>query len=256
VNDERIQYQPSTGAYLETGPGGILIHQPLGASDHHGCTPDNPWQALQAGQDLAGTADSGTGDDRVAGFQKDFTLSPGASGWFGVVTAFERFGDEVALVQDVTDAYGTATADQVLEEALDAWEDWRNPAPASLSPAERLVWRQSEAVLRQGQVWEGSDSSHGQILASLPPGNWNICWMRDMAYAIVALVRAGHLAEARAALEFVLEADSGLYELDYVGVPYQVTITRYFGRGKEETDFNEDGPNIEFDGFGLYLWAL
>jgi GH15 family glucan-1,4-alpha-glucosidase len=26
--------------------------------------------------------------------------------------------------------------------------------------------------------------------------------------------------------------------------------------GVEETDFNDFGPNLEFDGFGLFLWAL
>ena len=31
---------------------------------------------------------------------------------------------------------------------------------------------------------------------------------------------------------------------------------RYYGFGVEETDFNAFGPNLEFDGFGLFLWAL
>ncbi|MEO8876692.1 MAG: glycoside hydrolase family 15 protein, partial [Polyangiaceae bacterium] len=30
----------------------------------------------------------------------------------------------------------------------------------------------------------------------------------------------------------------------------------YFGNGTEESDPNADGPNIEFDGFGLFLWSL
>jgi hypothetical protein len=254
--DERIVYQPASGAYLETGPGGALLHRPLDATSHHGCSPDNPWLALTAGQDLADTADSGVGNDRVAGFQRDFELAPGASGWLGVVSGFDRFGDGDSLAAELEAVYGGLDGRGALQAALDAFEAWRNPPPAGLSPAERWVWRQSEAVLRQGQVRETSDLSYGQIVASLPPGNWNICWMRDMAYAIVALARTGHLAEARAALEFVLLADSGHYQQDYVGVPYQVTITRYFGRGKEETDFNADGPNIEFDGFGLFLWSL
>src|SRR5207244_3976380 len=29
----------------------------------------------------------------------------------------------------------------------------------------------------------------------------------------------------------------------------------YQGFGVEETDFNDFGPNLEFDGFGLFLWA-
>ena len=256
ATDERIVYQAATGAYLETGPGGMLLHRPLDPADHHGCSPDNPWQALSAGADLADTLDSGLGDDRVAGFQRDFDLAAGQAGWFGVVSAFDRFSDQAGLEAQVEAVYGALGSEDALGQALAEFETWRKPPPAGLSPAETWIWRQSEAVLRQGQVRETSDLSYGQIVASLPPGNWNICWMRDMAYAIVALARSGHMPEARAGLEFVLQADSGYYEQDYVGVPYQVTITRYFGRGKEETDFNQDGPNIEYDGFGLFLWAL
>ncbi|MBW1810140.1 MAG: hypothetical protein JRJ87_18225 [Deltaproteobacteria bacterium] len=254
--DEQIQYQALSGAYLETGPAGMLLHRPLGQATHYGCTPANPWQALAQGQDLADTLDSGVGDDRVAGFQKDFSLSPGQAAWFGVVSAFDRFGDQVTLSSDIETAYGSMTAEQALQAALDEWSAWRQEPIDGLSAAELMIYRQSEAILRQAQVFETSDLSKGQIMASLPPGNWNICWMRDMAYAIVALARIGHLAEARDALEFVLLADSGNYQQDYVGVPYQVTITRYFGNGTEETDFNPDGPNIEFDGFGLFLWAM
>src|SRR6185369_12096563 len=38
--------------------------------------------------------------------------------------------------------------------------------------------------------------------------------------------------------------------------PYQISLVRYYGFGVEETDFNDFGPNLEFDGFGLFLWAL
>lgn len=254
---ERLRYLSQTGAYLETGIGGMLLHYPLGGpASHHGCTPDNPWSALKQGLNLSDTLDSGTGEDRVAGFQKELTLAPGQTGWFGVVTAFDSLGNQAALTGDVAAAYGTLGAQSVLEQALLEWEGWRKAEPAGLNPAEKWIYRQSESLLRQAQVRETTDLSFGQIVASLPPGNWNICWMRDMAYAIVALTRIGHHEEARAALAFVLKADSGHYQNGYVGVPYQVTITRYFGRGKEETDVNTDGPNIEFDGFGLFLWAL
>ncbi|MBW2703879.1 MAG: hypothetical protein JRF33_23925 [Deltaproteobacteria bacterium] len=258
ARDEEINHDASSGAYVEKGIGGVLLHRPLGPVSHHACTPDNPWQALSNGQDLADTAASGLGEDRVAGFQRDFDLAPGQSGWFGVVTAFERDADVsvASLLAELDTAYGGDDAEATLEAALAEWAAWRNPAPSGLSPAERKVYRQSEAVLRMGQVLETRDLSHGQIVASMPPGMWNICWMRDMAYAIMGFLRSGHHAEARAALEFVLRADSGTYEASHVGLPYQVTITRYFGRGKEETDFNADGPNIEYDGFGLFLWVL
>ena len=40
------------------------------------------------------------------------------------------------------------------------------------------------------------------------------------------------------------------------GVPYQISVCRYYGDGTEWSDSNSNGPNIEFDGFGLFLWAL
>ena len=44
--------------------------------------------------------------------------------------------------------------------------------------------RQQLAVLRMGQVREPNDEASryrpfGQIVASLPPGKWNIAWVRD-----------------------------------------------------------------------------
>ncbi len=255
AEDESI-IRDASGAWVEKGVGGTLVYRSFELPSHAGCSPQNPYQALLDGHDLAdNTGDVAVGDDRVAGFQKDVHLEPGSIGWFGVAMAYHPGDDAVSLLAKLETVYGDKTSETVLAEAVDAWETWRVAPPAGLSPAELAVYRQSEAVLRMGQVRENSDLSYGQILASMPPGNWNICWMRDMAYAIVALARSGHAVEARAALEFVLNADSGYYE-SYSGVPYQVTITRYFGRGKEETDSNENGPNIEYDGFGLFLWAL
>ena len=109
-------------------------------------------------------------------------------------------------------------------------------------------------MIRMGQVTEPG-AANGQILASIAPGEWNITWVRDMAYATVALVKSGHYAEAKAALAFQMGAMVGAYE-PYVGVPYQISVCRYYGDGSEWSDFNQDGPNIEFDGFGLFLWEL
>jgi GH15 family glucan-1,4-alpha-glucosidase len=39
-------------------------------------------------------------------------------------------------------------------------------------------------------------------------------------------------------------------------VPYQISVVRYFGAGLEESDWNADGPNIEWDGFGMFLDGL
>ena len=82
--------------------------------------------------------------------------------------------------------------EQLLQDARAEWERWRKaPPPATnLSPEERKVWRQGEAVLRMGQVREPygpSRKNFGMVLASLPPGEWHTGWVRDGMYAIVAL---------------------------------------------------------------------
>ncbi|MGC8594159.1 MAG: glycoside hydrolase family 15 protein [Candidatus Kryptoniota bacterium] len=135
-----------------------------------------------------------------------------------------------------------------------------------LNLPERQVAEQSIAVLKMAQVSESEvfPLARGQILASLPPGGWNISWVRDGTYSILALNRLGLFYEARQFLSFMLNAESNHYDhfiytdgKDYgVGVPYQISVCRYFGIGKEESDFNQDGPNIELDGFGLILIAL
>jgi len=119
--------------------------------------------------------------------------------------------------------------------------------------------------MRMAQVREPNEDGrrpHGQILAALPKarpaageGIWNVAWVRDASYAIVGLARHGFLPEARAGLEFMLNATSGEYR-QAVGVDYLISVCRYYGCGREETDYNHQGPNIEFDDFGLFLWAF
>jgi GH15 family glucan-1,4-alpha-glucosidase len=137
--------------------------------------------------------------------------------------------------------------------------------PSGISMKERNAVEQSVSILKMAQVsdYEIFPFSHGQVLASLRPGLWHIAWVRDGSYAIQAMTRLGMYTEARKALEFMLKAPSGQYKhyiykdgKDYgVGVDYQVSLTRYFGNGREESDYNEFGPNIEFDDFGLFLIA-
>jgi GH15 family glucan-1,4-alpha-glucosidase len=138
--------------------------------------------------------------------------------------------------------------------------------PEGMTPAERAVMEQSVTVLKMAQVGDQEvfPRARGQILAALPPGEWNIAWVRDGMYATMGLTGIGMYAEARKMLRFCLDAASGRYvryrhtdSVDYgIGIPYQISVCRYFGTGKEETDFNDHGPNIEIDGFGLFLSAL
>jgi GH15 family glucan-1,4-alpha-glucosidase len=137
--------------------------------------------------------------------------------------------------------------------------------PRRLAADERRVAEQSISILKMAQVSQYSPEvrSRGQIVASLPPGIWNISWVRDGCYGVMALSRIGLHEEARDALRFFLRAEGGKYVryhhadgVDYgVGRDYLPSVCRYFGNGSEESDLNENGPNIEFDGFGLFLLA-
>ncbi len=167
--------------------------------------------------------------------------------------------------------------------------------PASLSADEETLFRHSAAVLRMAQSQESEaflreslttdgevrytrfgtelggppaalpatvkHRGKGAILASLPPGEWTVTWARDGAYAISAMAEAGMTEQAHDALSFYLNAEGGRFqgwdELKPYNMPaYQISLVRYQGFGVEETDFNDFGPNLEFDGFGLMLWAL
>src|SRR5262249_35465750 len=142
------------------------------------------------------------------------------------------------------------------------WEAWRKPPPqgaALCSDDEKKIWRQSETTLRMGQVREPNipgRQNHGMMLASLPIGEWHTGWVRDGTYAIVALSRSGHYEEAKIALDFFMNAGPvGKYSSYVRGKNYRISVTRYYGSGEEESDWNQDGPNVEIDGWGLVLWA-
>ncbi|MFZ2322507.1 MAG: hypothetical protein WAV89_02300 [Ignavibacteriaceae bacterium] len=138
--------------------------------------------------------------------------------------------------------------------------------PTGLNGDEKNLYQQSITVLKMAQTTENEifPKGKGQILASLPPGVWNICWVRDGMYALLGLNSAGLFEESKRLIEFLLNAESNFYKKfiwqdgkDYgVGVDYQISVTRYFGIGKEESDFNDQGPNIELDGFGFFLYTF
>jgi GH15 family glucan-1,4-alpha-glucosidase len=138
--------------------------------------------------------------------------------------------------------------------------------PKQLSGRERKVVEQSISILKMSQVSDKEifPDSHGQIMASIRPGLWHIAWVRDASFAIQAMTRLGMFAEAKNGLEFMLKAPSGQYRhyiwkdgKDYgPGIDYRISLTRYFGNGREECDFNESGPNIEYDDFGLFMIAF
>ena len=138
-----------------------------------------------------------------------------------------------------------------------------------MSAPERALLGHSLALLRAAQVRGGVHGSsasdvvdggprrrpNGQIVASLPPGIWNITWVRDASYAEEALLTLGKRDEAERSLRFFLDGDAG--ELaSFVGRDYLVSVVRAYGGGREESDSNGSGPNVEYDDFGLFLRAF
>src|SRR5262249_4368467 len=99
--------------------------------------------------------------------------------------------------------------------------------------------------------------NNGMMLASLPPGQWQMGWVRDGLYATVALSRSGHYAEARAALEFFLNAGKvGKYSNFVNNQSYALSVCRYFGSGEEEADYSgQPTTNVEIGGWGAFFWA-
>ena len=154
-----------------------------------------------------------------------------------------------------------------LEKEINFWQTFHSVEPA-ISDKYKKLYRQSTAFLKMAQCRE-----NGQILASLPPGEWSIAWTRDMCYAIAGLINSNHFKEARFGMEFLLNGKANQFKHFYymgkdygVGMDYFISICRYFGNGLEWSDemFNQRpkpvnetiDPNIEFDGFGLFLWVF
>jgi GH15 family glucan-1,4-alpha-glucosidase len=261
---ESIRYDAAAGAAIETGPGGgAMVYAPIGGADVASCASDAYTTFAAGGMPAAAAACDGA--DRVQAYTRGLgALAPGASAWWGVAIVFAPADTDGggAAARDAWTAFRAGRdAAQLAADALAEWEAWRTPPPPGLTADELAVWRQSEAVLRMAQIREPYQETprrknHGMLLASLPPGNWHIGWVRDAAYAVDALARTGHLDEARLALDFFLGADAGRYRELFGGVDYRISTVRYFGDGQEEADYSgAPTRNHELDGWGMVLWV-
>lgn len=116
------------------------------------------------------------------------------------------------------------------------------------------------AIMKQNQ-----DAS-GAFLASPNFPVYRYSWLRDGSYIALALNRAG---ERRACHAFhawtagtintmapriaaITEADRAGRSID----PRLLLPTRYLTDGSVENDDDDPWPNIQFDGYGTWLWAL
>jgi hypothetical protein len=183
-----------------------------------------------------------------------------SSAW--ALVSIESEGDLESAAKDFIRWRAGLGPRELTRREIDGLERWRvKPVVKFNGEKERHLWRQSEVMLRIAQSREPNRpgrNSNGLIVASLPDGVWFTPWVRDMAYATVALARMGHRQEARAALLAYFNAQpTGKMKADTHGADYQISVVRYFGDGSEEPFFTMEGStNIEFDDWGLALWAL
>lgn len=189
----------------------------------------------------------------------DQPLATGAS-W--ALISLENENQALPAIRDFVRWRSGLSAQGLIRREISKLELWRiKPKVHFRSDEERHLWRQSEVMLRIAQSREPNRvdrHGHGLIVASLPDGVWFTPWVRDMAWATVALARMGHRAEARSALLAYFDArPTGKMEREVNGADYQISVVRYFGNGEEEPFFTMEGStNIEFDDWGEALWAL
>lgn len=184
----------------------------------------------------------------------------GSASW--ALIALESNDDLDAAVRAFSRWRARLGPEALVKRELAEVEQWRTkPAVHFRDEKERHLWRQSEILLRVAQCREPNRAAHhgyGLIVASLPDGVWSTPWVRDMAWATVALARMGHRAEARAALLAYFKAQpTGKMRAETAGADYQISVVRYWGNGEEEPFFTMEGStNIEFDNWGEVLWVL
>jgi GH15 family glucan-1,4-alpha-glucosidase len=256
------------------------LYEPLVAEGLH-VTADaggahNPYALVAAGQGYSDYVPSGPLSDVAVGVENRLgTLAAGDVRWCGLVA---RLGGTAATPRL------NRSPEAWLADERAFWADFHavEPVPAAMTSEQRRVLAQSTAVIKMAQVTSldacPSGKCAGQILASLPPGQWFIAWVRDQVYATLALLRTGHHAEATAAMEFLIRSDvqrdgaepyyqkrflestdtsAGTWGMGLtMSSSVQLSLARYFGNGLEESDANAAGPNIEFDNLGLFLWAF
>ncbi|MCU1282831.1 MAG: glycoside hydrolase 15-related protein, partial [bacterium] len=167
---ESIRYVTAQKAIVESGPGGgFLVYVPLSGVDTADC--QNAYGKVMTGMDLAQNT-SCSGNDVVPAFQKKLD----ANGWMAVAVVFvdsSNPADADAAAASMATWANNRAPDQLLADAKSEFEGWRKPAPSTVplcGDNETKLWRQSEAVLRMGQIREPNTASrknNGMMLASL-----------------------------------------------------------------------------------------
>lgn len=184
-----------------------------------------------------------------------------ASAAWALISLEEKDNQAGAAIRDFMRWRAGLSAPQLVTREIAEFERWRaKPSVHFRNEKERHLWRQSETMLRIAQSREPNRADrhgNGLIVAALPDV-FSTPWVRDMAWATMALARMGHQAEARAALLAYFNAQpTGKMRSQVNGADYQISVVRYWGNGAEEPFFTQEGStNIEFDNWGEVLWVL
>jgi len=199
---------------------------------------------------------------RFTGIDEPLLLIPlDGAGRSLALIAIEKEDDAQPALRDFKRWRAGLSASALSGREVGRFERWRVKSTVRFkNEKERHLWRQSETMLRIAQSREPNRPGrygNGLIVAALPDV-FATPWVRDMAWATVALARMGHKAEARAALLAYFHArPTGKMRAQVNNADYQVSVVRYFGNGEEEPFFTQEGStNIEFDDWGEVLWAL
>jgi GH15 family glucan-1,4-alpha-glucosidase len=264
---EKLAYDAASKAYIESGTLGAVVYVPLNSAAQIDCN-------------AAGFVEQGACDESALQLTIKASLE---ADWMGVAILHTTDATKAAaLAAEFRTWQGDKTANAILDDAKLEFASWRVPVPAGvvLSEDEQKLWRQSEAVLRMGQV-QTEGGSKGLYLAGLKSfkpapdfADWSIPWTRDAMYAIVPMAMIGHVKEARDAVQGMMLAPAvgqpGVNDIYFDTAarkaaevkPYRISVTRYFGDGAEESDLGNSqwdpgqDYNVEVDGWGLYLWAV
>jgi hypothetical protein len=186
---------------------------------------------------------------------------PLASSPAWALISLEKASEAEAAIREFVRWRAGLSAPQLVTREIAEFEQWRaKPSVHFRNEKERHLWRQSETMLRIAQSREPNRADrhgNGLIVAALPDV-FSTPWVRDMAWATMALARMGHQAEARAALLAYFNAQpTGKMRAEVNGADYQISVVRYWGNGAEEPFFTQEGStNIEFDDWGEVLWVL
>ena len=182
-----------------------------------------------------------------------------SSAW--ALIALERDSDADLALREFVRWRSGLSPQQLVAREIAKFEQWRaKPRVHFANEQERHLWRQSETMLRIAQSREPNRADrHGNgLIVGALPDVYATPWVRDMAWATVALARMGHQAEARSALLAYFNArPTAKMRAEVRGADYQISVVRYFGDGAEEPFFTQEGStNIEYDDWGEALWAL